>query len=189
MSGGTGMPAGRKVAGALPRTVGLAFMWGALWGDLGAATLTAGVLVAIGVQLAFPALAPLPIERVNIAALAKLGLVFTWMLITANLAVTRLVFSPRVALSTLVVEVTLPPSSDAVATVVANAVTLTPGTLTLDVRRTADAVVLVVHNLDASDADTVRADVLDLHRMAAAAFPSGPRTVPTDDRPTQESRP
>lgn len=168
--------------GALLRTAGLALMWAALWGDLNPATLVAGGLVAIGVQLAFPALAPRPSGRVRVLALAKLGVVFTWMLIAANLAVTRLVLTPRLSLAPRVVTVTLPSCSDAVVTVVANAVTLTPGTLTLDVARTADGVELIVHNLHATDATAVHADVLALYRLAAAAFPAGahpPRKEPT----------
>lgn len=165
----------RALAGAVVRTIGLALMWAALWGDVSLGTIAAGALVAIGAQLAFPALTPRPPGRVNVFALAKLGVVFAWMLVTANLSVTRRVFSPQLALSPLVVDVTLPPCSDAIATVVSNAVTLTPGTLTLDFARTANAVVLTVHNLDASGPEDVRGDVLALYALAAAAFPSGAR--------------
>lgn len=166
------------LAGAVARTAGLALMWAALWADLRPATLAAGTLVAVGTQLAFPRLAPRPAGRINVVALAKLGVVFSWMLITANLSVLHRVFSPRLSVSPLVVDVALPPCSDAVATVVANAVTLTPGTLTLDVTRTADAVTLTVHNLDAPDPQPVREDVLALFALAAAAFPSGTQELP-----------
>lgn len=164
---------GRTITGTVVRTAGLAVMWAALWGDLSLGTLTAGALVALGAQAAFPALAPRPPGRVNVFALVKLGVVFAWMLVTANLSVARRVLSPRLSLSPLVVDVALPPCSDAIATVVANAVTLTPGTLTLDLTRTADAVVLTVHNLDASGPEEVGADVLALYELAAAAFPTG----------------
>ncbi|HVM15772.1 MAG TPA: Na+/H+ antiporter subunit E [Egibacteraceae bacterium] len=162
-----------NLVGTLVRTIGLALMWAALWGDVSLGTFTAGAMVALGAQAAFPALAPRPPGRVNVFGLAKLGVVFAWMLVTANLSVTRRVFSPRVSLSPLVVDVALPPCSDAVATVVANAVTLTPGTLTLDLARTADTVVLTVHDLDANGPEDVRADVRALYELAAAAFPTG----------------
>ncbi|HVL99939.1 MAG TPA: Na+/H+ antiporter subunit E [Egibacteraceae bacterium] len=167
------LPARADLAGAVVRTAGLALMWAALWGDVSLATFVAGGIVAVGAQLAFPTLAPRPSGRVNVLALARLGLVFAWMLITANLSVLRRVMSPRLAITPLVVDVALPPCSDAVATVVANAVTLTPGTLTLDVARAPDAVTLTVHNLDANDPARVRADVLALYALAAAAFPAG----------------
>lgn len=181
-------PRHRMVSPVL-RTATLALMWAALWGDFSGSTLLAGALVAISVQLAFPALAPRPSGRVNVVAVAKLGVVFAWMLVTANLAVTRRVFSPRLALTPRVVRVQLPTSSDAVATVVANAVTLTPGTLTLDAARTPDGVVLSVHNLDADDPETVRADVLALYELAAAAFPTGARAGPAATPPSKESPP
>lgn len=176
---GAGHPSQHHLVSPVLHTVALALMWAALWGDFRAGTLLAGAMVAIGVQLAFPALAPRPTGRVNPIAAAKLGVVFAWMLITANLAVTRRVFSPRLALTPRVVRVLLPTSSDAVATVVANAVTLTPGTLTLDVARTPEGVLLAVHNLDAEDPDTVRADIRYLYELASAAFPTGARDRPT----------
>lgn len=173
----------RVLTGAVVRTAGMALMWAALWGDFHVATVTAGAIVAVGAQLAFPALEPRPPGRVNVLALGKLAAVFSWMLVTANLSVARRALSPRLSLSPLVVDVALPPCSDAVATVVANAVTLTPGTLTLDVARTPDAVVLTVHNLDAHGPREVRADLLGLYELAAAAFPSG-AAARADKEPT-----
>lgn len=162
-----------RVVGAAVRVAGLALLWAALWADFSPGTLVAGALVAVAVQLLFPALAPRPPGRVNPWALGKLGIVFTWMLITANLSVLRRIVSPRLSLSPIIVDVELPPCSDAVATVVANAVTLTPGTLTLDAARTPEAVTLTVHNLDAPGPEDVRADLLTLYELAAAAFPAG----------------
>lgn len=163
----------RDVAGILLRTAVLALMWAALWADLDLGTLVAGVLVAIGVQAVFVTMSPRPPARINPLATLRLGLVFTWMLITANLSVMARVLSPRMSIHPLVVDVDLPPCSDAVATVVANAITLTPGTLTLDIGRHDDGVGLLVHNLDATDPEAVRADVLRLYDLVAAAFPSG----------------
>jgi multicomponent Na+:H+ antiporter subunit E len=183
------LPPPGDLVGAFLRTTGLALMWALLWADLRPGTLAAGALVAIGVQFAFPTLSPRPTGRVNLLALVKLGLVFAWMLITANLTVLRLVSSPRLSLSPCVVEVALPASSDAVATVVANAVTLTPGTLTLDVVRGPDGVTLAVHTLNATDPEAVCADVLALHALVAAAFPSGVRTLSTRPVHTKESAP
>lgn len=168
-----GSPPRRDVASPVLRTAGLALMWAALWADLSVATLAAGALVAVGVQTAFPALAPRRFGRVRVLALAKLGVVFAGMLVRANLFVLWRVIAPRVSLSPRVVDVALPPCTDAVATVVANAVTLTPGTLTLDVTRTADAVILTVHALDATGPEPVVASVRGLYDLAAAAFPSG----------------
>jgi multicomponent Na+:H+ antiporter subunit E len=177
----------RDPMGLFLRSLGLALMWGALWGDLGAGTLLAGVGVALGVQLVFPGLAPQAAGRVAPIALLRLVAVFTWMLVVANLSVVRRVLAPTITIDPGVVDVDLPPCSDAVVTVVANAVTLTPGTLTLDVQRTDDGVQLLVHNLDAGDPDGVRADVRRLYDLVAAAFPAGAAGDPaTTPRPRSE---
>lgn len=181
------LPPPGDLVGAFVRTAGLALMWAALWADLSPGTLAAGALVAVGVQFAFPTLSPRPTGHVNLLALVKLGVIFAWMLITANLTVLRLVATPRLSLSPRVVEVHLPPSTDAVVTVVANAVTLTPGTLTLDVVRTRDGETLAVHTLNATDPDAVQADVLALHRLVVAAFPTGLRPDPDATRPKEHA--
>lgn len=163
----------RDLTGAVLRTVALALMWAALWADLSLATLAAGVLIAVGVQAVFPAMAPRPTAHLNPVATGRLLVVFSWMLLTANLSVLGRILSPRLDLHPLVVDVDLPPCSDAVATVVANAITLTPGTLTLDVARHDDGIGLLVHSLDATDVEVVRADVLRLYELTVAAFPRG----------------
>ena len=53
-------------------------------------------------------------------------------------------------------------------TLVANAITLTPGTLTVTAE--SDPAVLHVHVLGLGDVDEFRASVHDLHRRATAAF-------------------
>jgi multicomponent Na+:H+ antiporter subunit E len=63
-------------------------------------------------------------------------------------------------------------STDGLATVVGNAITLTPGTLTVDVRRDDPdrPPVLYVHVLHFSDVDSLRRDVVRLERLAVRAF-------------------
>lgn len=62
--------------------------------------------------------------------------------------------------------------SEGIVTVVANAVTLTPGTLTVDVHEPDDGTpaVIYVHVLQFDDVESVRADVLRLERLAVRAF-------------------
>jgi multisubunit Na+/H+ antiporter MnhE subunit len=121
-----------------------AAMWAALWGDL----------------------------HVRPLAALRLAGVFAWMLLVSTYTVARRVCARRVRVAPAVVAVVLPPSTDAVATIVSNAITLTPGTLTLDAVREPDGSLrLVIHALDAPDLGAVRADALTLHRLVAAAFP------------------
>ena len=72
-----------------------------------------------------------------------------------------------------------------VATIVSDAITLTPGTLTLDVRT--DPTVLYVHVLGLGDPDDVRADVKELERLVVGAVEPRRPDVPAGNDP--EERP
>jgi multisubunit Na+/H+ antiporter MnhE subunit len=63
-------------------------------------------------------------------------------------------------------------ASDGIVTVVANAVPLTPGPLTVDVHDSDDGTppVIYVHVLQFHGAESVRAEVLHLERLAVRAF-------------------
>lgn len=81
--------------------------------------------------------------------------VFLRELIVANLAVARIVISPSLPIDPAVVEVPLRVETDAAVTTIANSITLTPGTLTMDYD--ADANSLYVHSLSGEDIlDTIR---------------------------------
>ena len=86
------------------------------------------------------------------------------------MVVARAVISPRGALHTGIVAVPLRGCSDAVVTLIADAITLTPGTLTIEVRR--DPPVLFVHALDLRDVAQVQADIRKLEVLAVRAFGS-----------------
>jgi multicomponent Na+:H+ antiporter subunit E len=65
--------------------------------------------------------------------------------------VARLAFSPRLALKPAIIAFPLTVESDAEITLLANMITLTPGTLSVDV--SADRRVLYVHCVDTADID------------------------------------
>lgn len=72
-----------------------------------------------------------------------------WLLgqiVVSNLEVARLVLDPRLPIDPVVIRFKPPPSSDLAATVLANSITLTPGTVTLEI---ADGE-FVVHALTAA---------------------------------------
>lgn len=75
--------------------------------------------------------------------------VFLKELIAANLSVARIVVSPSMPIDPAVVEVPLRVESDAAVTTIANSITLTPGTLTMDYN--ADTNSLYVHSLSGAD--------------------------------------
>lgn len=152
----------------------LTLVWAFLWGDFGLASLVAGVAVALFVVwLGRPADVH-GIQLTSFHPLSALVFVgyFAVQLVKSNLQVAWTVISPHPNVNTAIVAVPMHVASDGIVTVVANAVTLTPGTLTVDVHESDDGTppVIYVHVLQFDDAESVRADVLHLERLAVRAF-------------------
>jgi len=83
-------------------------------------------------------------------------------LILSNLRVAGTVLSPRVRITPAVVSIPLEAESDLSISLLANLITLTPGSLTLDI--SADRSVLYVHTMYADDIDQFRLSIKDLER-------------------------
>lgn len=152
-------------------------VWIALWGELTWANVASGVIV---VAVVGAIIRPVPRQhRVNPFALVALLGVFAGRLVTSSVTVVLAVVSPTPArLRSGVVAVQLSTDSLLVATIVADAISLTPGTLTLDARpaaevqpdaRPGDGVVLYVHVMGLDDPEDVRRDVAGLERRVLAA--------------------
>ena len=89
-------------------------------------------------------------------AAPRFSLYLLWLLkeiVVANLQVARLVLHPRLPIDPVVVRYDAPPGGDLALTTLANSITLTPGTVTLDV----DGRTLIVHALTRQSADGVLA--------------------------------
>ena len=84
---------------------------------------------------------------------------FVWEVIKANLRVAYDVLSPRQRMTPGVVAIPLDAKTDAEITFLANLITLTPGTLSLDVSD--DREVLYVHAMYVEDADQFRREIKD----------------------------
>jgi multicomponent Na+:H+ antiporter subunit E len=151
------------------RLVLLVAVWVGLWSNFTVANLVSGVFVALGIVIVFDTwhaghLVLRPIRATHFA------LYFVYKLVESSFVVARTVVSPRGAVHTGIVAVPLQGCSDAVATLVADAISLTPGTLTLEVRR--EPLTLYVHALDLRDVEQVEADVRRLEVLAVRAFGS-----------------
>jgi multicomponent Na+:H+ antiporter subunit E len=169
------------VSALVARAVVLVVIWVALWGQPSAGNVLSGVLVAGVVTWMFPG-GPgrLPAEHEGairpIAAL-HFGVFFAWALVVATWDVATTVLGPRSKVAEAVVAVPLRSRSPVIATIVANAITLTPGTMTIEVddpseRGSDDHIVLYVHVLGLGDAQSIRDDGLDFERLAVKAFGS-----------------
>ena len=152
----------------------LTIVWAFLWGDFGLANLVAGVAVALFVVLIGRPADVHGMQLTSFHPLSALVFVgyFAVQLVKSNLQVAWIVISPRPDVRTAIVAVPMHVASDGIVTVVANAVTLTPGTLTVDVHESDDGSppVIYVHVLAFDDVGSVRADVLRLERLAVRAF-------------------
>jgi multicomponent Na+:H+ antiporter subunit E len=93
-----------------------------------------------------------------------LAVVFSRELIKSNIAVLRVVLSPRPLIRSGVIAVPTELTSDLALTMLANMITLTPGTLTLDI--SADRRYLFVHTLNLDDPEDVKREI----RMAFEVY-------------------
>nr|WP_108660595.1 Na+/H+ antiporter subunit E [Acuticoccus kandeliae] len=87
----------------------------------------------------------------------KLGVIFIIELIKSSVHVAKLVLSPWRTLEPAIIAYPLTVESDAEITLLANMITLTPGTLSVDVSD--DRTTLYVHAIDAPDPNAVIADI------------------------------
>lgn len=115
-------------------------------------------------------------ERVQIvrpgAALRLLG-VFLWEIVKANGQVARIVLDPRVPITPAFIALPLELKDDFTITTLANMITLTPGTLSVDVAE--DRSALYVHCLSTDDVEAVRAQIKrDFERPLAESIRCSP---------------
>ena len=162
------------------RIVVLAAIWVALWGDISVANVFFGVLIALGVTFAFP-----PLDRengndINLVHAAIFFAKFAVMLWQSTWSVVVEVVRPKLALEEAIVAVPLRTDDPVIITMVANGITLTPGTLTVDVGpdpAPGEGRILYVHALTLGDLDDLIAGAHELEDLAIAAFP--PPAKPT----------
>lgn len=159
-----------------------AIVWMALWGDLSVANLLAGIAIGIATVLLVPVTGerhdtPAD-ERLHVRPLATLAYLgyFLRLLVVASAVVAWEVVTPGSRINQGIVRLPLRTRSPGVATVIANSISLTPGTLTLEVAH--DPLTLYVHVLHLREIERVRSDLRELEERALRAF--DPRAL---DRP------
>lgn len=137
----------------------LALAWVAVTGEVSLGNLLEGTVLS-ALLLALVRRPPRRVLRLERAPKALgLALYFLKELLLANAAVARSVLSPASSLSPGIVAVPLDLTTDAGIATLANLVTLTPGTLSLDVSE--DRRTLYVHALHVSDPEVFRRELKD----------------------------
>ncbi|MBN2110914.1 MAG: Na+/H+ antiporter subunit E [Methanosarcinaceae archaeon] len=90
-------------------------------------------------------------------------------IIKANIMVAKIVLQPKINIKPGIIAVPIRTKTDLGITAIANTITLTPGTLTIDISD--DRSVLYVHTIDASDPENVASSIRDdLEKYVLEAF-------------------
>lgn len=150
------------------RPVALIVVWVILWRDLSIGTVLGGSGVALVVEVVRRVTAPSP--RFRLGGLALFLIRYLGVVVSSNLRVAWEVITPRNdQINEAIVAVPLATESASVGLLVANAVSYTPGSLTIEM--TLDPIVLYVHVLHFSDRSAIRDEVAALEDLVVRAMP------------------
>ena len=179
-----------RLAGRAPLVAWLTVVWVGLWGDVSAANVLGGLALACLLVGGLPLTDLRERGLLRPVGAARFALFFAGDLVRASLQVARLVVAGR-PLRPAVVAVRVRGASDGLLTLMANAISLTPGTLTLEVDRPQST--LYVHVIDVGSGDDVlavervRADILRLEHLAVMAFGSAQGRAELRERLDQDT--
>lgn len=152
----------------------LTAVWVGLWGSVTAANVLGGIAVAVVLVLTLPLTEVNEDDDVRAVPLLRFGAHFAVDLVRASLQVALLVVRPRTQLRQAVLAVPVRGASDRLLTLLANAISLTPGTLTLEVDRPRST--LYVHVIDVGEGpqalERVRASIRRVEDLAVQAVGS-----------------
>ncbi len=145
----------------------LLVVWMLLWRDVSVGTIIGGAVIATVVEAISPNVKR--DTRIDVRGLVAFLFRYIAMVGWANLRVAREVISlSNESIQEAIVAVPLRTTSIPVALLVANAVTFTPGNLTIEI--TGYPFTLYVHVLHFKTVDDVRAEILELERLVSRAL-------------------
>lgn len=104
----------------------------------------------------------------RVVKLVGLLFYFLWEVLLSNIRITRAVLSPKLDLKPAIVAVDVQALSDQALMLLANFITLTPGTLSLDM--SADRSTLYVHAMHIDSADQFRTEMDKVRRRIQEVF-------------------
>ncbi|MFB6125692.1 MAG: Na+/H+ antiporter subunit E [Halolamina sp.] len=190
-------PGDDRTSGGVPRWVSNAVVLAVLWLFVRGVALTPtrlleegviglgiGTVIALGFRRLYGGSSPFERSLRTVPFAGLYLLTFIKELVVANLAVARLVLSPSMPIEPAVIEVPLRVRTDAAITTIANSITLTPGTLTMDYDRETNA--LYVHAIDGSDEAAVLDPIRRWEGYALTVFDE--ELSPDDPVPTPPGR-
>ena len=153
----------------------LVVLWVAFWHDLSVANVMSGLLVGILVMVSAGVVMPPDDDvrhraRVRPIATAFFVVYVAYKLVLANLYLAWEIVTPRNKIVVGVVAVPMRTESSLVANAVANVITLTPGSITIE--SLGSPPVLYVNVMHLHDVEGVRRDLLRIEELAVRAFGS-----------------
>jgi multicomponent Na+:H+ antiporter subunit E len=163
------------------RVAGLVLLWLLAWGEASVANVVSGVVVACALLVAFPPRARRSTGRVRLLGALRLLLYVGGQLVTSNYLVAREILSRRSTVRAGVLAYELRRPSDEVVTLMANVMSLTPGTMTVEA--TSDPAVLYVHFLLLDDVAGARRAISRLEELAVATIGDGTPPPPPRESP------
>lgn len=146
----------------------LALVWVALWEDPSLANILVGAAIGTAAVAAVPLTPGEARPAIRPWPALRLLVYFLWKLVEASLVVAWEVVTPRIRINEAIVAVPIHGVSEGFTTVVANMITLTPGTVVVEVRE--NPTILYVHVLHFRGVERVRQDVRALEEMVMEAF-------------------
>ncbi|HEV8033267.1 Na+/H+ antiporter subunit E [Yoonia sp.] len=148
----------------------LAVIWASLWGSLTLFQLVAGFVVGfVTLWIAQPLLGGPNGYYLRAYRIVRLALYFIYDLCVSSIRVAYDVLTPTDYSNPKILEMPLDVQSDIEILLVTNLISLTPGTLSLDV--TPDRKTLIVHAMFADDPDAVIASLKNgMERMVKEVF-------------------
>lgn len=163
----------------LPVTAWIASIWVGLWGDISLANIIAGAFV--GVLLSF--VVPLPPSarryRPSLWGTCRFLLIFGVALARSTWDVARKVLHPPAELRPAALEIVVGPHDPLVLAMAANATTMTPGTMTLEVDPERGTMLIHCLHLEEGMETEIETSLLRFVSLAEAAL--RPRHEPVTD--------
>ncbi|GIU83387.1 MAG: Na+/H+ antiporter subunit E [Acidimicrobiales bacterium] len=156
-----------RIIAVVMRVLAVGVLWVALWGDPSMSTWAAGVAVGVVLSTLFRRRSS---GRIVVRPLRLLVLLvyFSGQMMWSTLAVVGAVIRPAGRVKTGIIAVPLSDCPDGLVTLIADMISLTPGTLTLEVTR--DPPTLYVHALDTRDVESLRRQVRRLEVLTVRAL-------------------
>ena len=136
----------------------LALIWAALLGDFSIINLLFGFAIGyIALWLMKSVMGTFSSYSVKVWQVINFTVYYSWELIKANVRMAYSVLAPNNKMKPGIIAIPLDITSDFQITLLANMITLTPGTLSLDV--STDRRVLYVHSIYVTDPDDFRREI------------------------------